>query len=259
MKQITRRTAAAVIGAALVAVQPWPVVAAPAPDLGCQSTTSAIDAMRADLVTPPYFSVDNPVKQGGEFDPNRYFDAFSALRMRPGYTLGYIYHQDGMGGYPILYARPVDRPPYPDEAAYRAAGDHPSYLSFVEPQETPRGYFEYAAFETLAGQFYLDWHANYNDWRIVCGPEDIDAIIASLGTVESPGRPMDADQRRAAREIPDVAPTVILGTDTATVRMVVFTKWGGFVRRDLTITRPGHAIADESDRPLVPYECGIFF
>lgn len=227
--------------------------------MGCATLMSAVDALRADLAFPPYFSEANPTKRGGEFDPNRYFEAFGALRMRPGYTLDYVYHQDGMGGYPLLYARPVGQPPYPDEAAYRAAGDHPNYLSFVEPQDTPQGYFDFAAFATMANQFYLDWHANYNDWQIVCGPADIDAIIASLGTAGTPGRPMTAEEKKSARAIPDVPPTVQLGADTATVTMVAFTKWGGFVRRTLTITRSGHSIIDDQDRPLAGYDCGVAF
>lgn len=252
-----RRVLGAVIVAAVLA-SAVPAAAVP-DDLGCPTTVAAAEKLRANLSLPPYFSAGNPRKQGGEFDPNRYFEAFGALRMRPGYTLDYVYHQDGMGGYPILYARPVGQPPYPDEAAYRAAGDHPDYLGFIEPQDSPRGYFEYAAFATTANQFYLDWHANYNDWRIVCGPSGIEAIITSLGTAGSPGRPMSADEQRAARAIPDVPPSVSLEGDTATVTMVVFTKWGGFVRRTLIITRSGNSITGEQDLPLVGYDCGIAF
>ena len=41
--------------------------------------------------------------------------------------------------------------------------------------------------------------------------------------------------------------------------MVAFTKWGGFVRRTLTITRSGHSIIDDQDRPLASYDCGVAF
>ena len=41
--------------------------------------------------------------------------------------------------------------------------------------------------------------------------------------------------------------------------MLVFTKWGGFYRRTLTIGRRDHVIQDEQNRPLVDYDCGITF
>jgi hypothetical protein len=43
------------------------------------------------------------------------------------------------------------------------------------------------------------------------------------------------------------------------VTMLVFTKWGGFYRRTLTINRADHSIVDEQDQPLVEYDCGVAF
>lgn len=228
-------------------------------DLGCRQSLAALTAMRSDLRFPPYFSEPNPAKRGGEFDPNRYFRAFPHLRMKDQFTLDYVYHQDGMGGYPLLYARPVNQPPYPDEAAYRAAGDHPNYLDFVIPQDNPEGYFELAIFAMMANQFYLDWHANYNDWRVVCDRDGIEAVLESISDGNPPGRPMTAEQQREARAIERPAPTVALTDETATVTMLAFTKWGGFYRRTVMIDRRDHSIRDDQNRPLVDYDCGIAF
>lgn len=228
-------------------------------DLGCQHAMSALTELRSGLTLPPYFSTENPEKQGGEFDPNLYFEALPHLRMEKGYTLDYVYHQDGMGGYPILYARPIAQPPYDTESAYRAAGDHPDYLKFVIPQNSPEGYFDFAAFVMMANQFYQDWHANYNDRQVVCSSQDVDAIIQSLEAQGSAARPMTPQQQQAARDIESPEPSVVINDTAATVTMVVFTKWGGFYRRTLTIGRPDHSILDEQDRPLVDYECGITF
>lgn len=236
----------------------FPVHAQPS-DLGCQQAFSVITDMRSSLALPPYFSESNPVKRGGEFDPNRYFEAFTHLKMRDGFTLDWVYHQDGMGGYPILYARPVEQPPFVDESSYEAVADHPDYLEFVEPQDSSEGYFEYAAFAMTANQFYLDWHANYNDGQVVCGIEDVDEIIQSLDDDGFPGRPMTTQQQWDARAIANPQPGVVTDAGTATVTMVVFTKWGGFYRRTLVIDRATHSILDEQDRPLVEYDCGIAF
>ena len=165
-----------------------------------------------------------------------------------------------IGGFPLLYARPVGQAPYATEADYRASvTDQTDYLSFVLPQDSPEGYFEYAAFAVLANQFYLDWHANYNDWQVLCGQDDIEAIIQSLNSEDAFGIPMTAAQKRQARAIDNPQPSVKLTNETAMVKMLVFTKWGGFYRRTLTIRRADHSIVDEQDEPLVKYDCGIMF
>jgi len=228
-------------------------------DMGCHETIAAVNALWNGLTLPQYFAQENPAKQGGEFDPNRYFEAFSHLRMQDGYVLDFVYHQDGMGGYPLLYGRPVDQAPYVNETEYAAAPDQPDYLTFVLPQDSPEGYFEYAAFAVLANQFYLDWHANYNDWQVLCGQDDVEAIIQSLDSKDAFGIPLTAKQKGQARAIEDPQPSVELTDETAIVKMLVFTKWGGFYRRTLTISRVDHSIVDEQDESLVEYDCGIMF
>lgn len=231
-----------------------------APDLGCHETITAVSELRIGLTFPQYFAQENPAKQGGEFDPNRYFEAFSHLYIQDGYVLDFVYHQDGMGGYPVLYARPVGQSPYVTESDYRAAAsDQADYLSFVVPQDSPEGYFEYAAFAMLANQFYLDWHANYNDWQVLCDRDDVEALIQLLDNKDSFGIPMTTTQKRQARAIDTPQPSVELTDETAIVKLLVFTKWGGFYRRTLTIRRADHAIVEEQDEPLVEYQCEIMF
>jgi hypothetical protein len=241
---------------AVFPTQPTPEIS----DLGCHESIDAINELQTNLALPPYFRQENPAKQGGEFDPNRYFEAFTHLRMQAGYVLDYIYHQDGMGGFPRLYARPADQAPYATEADYlAAAADQPDYLAFVVPQDSPEGYFEYAAFAMLANQFYLDWHANYNDWQVLCGKDDVETVIRDFSGQDTFGIPFTAAQKRQARAIQAPQPSVELGTDTAVVRMLVFTKWGGFYHRASVISRADHAILDTQDELLVGYDCGIMF
>ena len=227
-------------------------------DLGCHEATAAIRHMHDNLTLPPYFSERNATKRGGEFDANQIFEPLTHLTMRGGFTLDYVYHQDGMGGYPLLYARPVDQRPYLNESEYKAAPEQPDYYSFVTPQDSAEGYLDYAVFAVTANQFYLDWHANYNDWRVLCSTADVEDVIRSLGE-RSFGRPMTPAQQQAARAIPDPQPSVVLSDKSAMVTMLVFTKWGGFYRRTLTINRADHSIVDEHDQPLVEYDCGVAF
>lgn len=250
---------AGALTAALAMSGPGAVARSAPSELTCQQDLSALTAVRAGLAFPPAFSHENPRKQGGEFDPNRYFGALTDLTMKDGFTLDYVYHQDGMGGYPILYARPVDQAPYPDEAAFKSAGEHPDYLRFIEPRDTPAGYFQYALFAMMANQFYLDWHAHYNDWTVVCGLDGIEGILRSLDVDTSSGRPMSTLQKQQARAIHDPLPSVTLTDRSANVAMLVFTKWGGFYRRTLVIDRQDHSITDDQNTPLVEYDCGIAF
>ncbi len=256
------RRVAAIVGlaAAMAAQQLVAPGQARAADLGCHQLVAAVDAMRSNLPFPDYFSQENPTKQGGEFDPNRYFEAFTHLKMKDGYTLDYVYHQDGMGGYPILYARPVGQAPYANESAYFADKNHPWYLTFVVPQDNPEGYFEYAVFPVLAGQFYLYWHAAYNDWRVLCGMDDIEKTIKSLEGADLFGTPITDAQKQQARAISDPQPSVALTDATAAVKMLVFTKWGGFYRRTTTIRRADHELLGKpQDEQLVEYQCGVMF
>ena len=248
----------AVVAAAILAGHTDLPARADAADLGCHEAVSAVETMHDALTLPPYFSKPNATKRGGEFDANQIFEALPHLRMRDGFTLDYVYHQDGMGGYPLLYARPIDQQPYLNEAEYKAAPDQPVYSSFVTPQDGAEGYFDYAVFAATANQFYLDWHAKYNDWQVLCNTADIEDVIRSLDE-KSFGQPMTSAQQQAARAIPDPQPSVVLSDKTATVTMLVFTKWGGFYRRTLTINRADHSIADKHDESLVEYDCGVRF
>lgn len=228
-------------------------------DLSCDTVTSAIQAMHDNLTLPPYFSEPNPAKRGGEFDANRIFEVLPHLKIRDGFTMDYVYHQDRMGGYPKLYVRPVDQPPYATESEYEAAAKPPDYLTFVTPRDSPEGYFEFAVLAATANQFYLDWHANYNDWQVVCGSDGVEEIIADLNGETPFDKPMTAGQQEAARAIPNPQPSVTMTDETAIVSMLVFSKWDGFKRRTLTIDRGDHSVRDEHDEPLVEYDCGVRF
>jgi len=122
-----------------------------------------------------------------------------------------------------------------------------------------RGYFEYVVMDIMAGQFYLFWHANYNDTQIVCNRADVDAIVEQMSSGDF-GYAMDAGQQKQARALENIEPLVKLTDDTAVVEVIVFTKWGGFYRQTYTINRSfPHTIIDVEGENLVPYDCRIMF
>ncbi|MEW6030385.1 MAG: hypothetical protein ACOYZ8_08190 [Chloroflexota bacterium] len=199
------------------------------------------------------------VKQGGEFDANDYFDALTHISMQAGYTLDYVYSVDSLGAYPILYARPAGQPPYASTQDIPENMEQADFRDHLEIQDAAQGYFEYVMMDILAGQFYLVWHANYNDTRIVCNDGDVNAIIADVNDGDF-GMKFDLSQQAKARAMTDIEPAVQLTEDAAIVEVIVFTKWGGFYRQTYTISRSfPHTIIDVKSKNLVEYDCGVMF
>jgi hypothetical protein len=224
----------------------------------CRALVDGMATLKSGMEIPKYFLTDNPAKQGGEFDVMQYFDVLDHLSMQPGYLLDYVYHYDGMGGYPVLYTYPTGQPPYITETGLDAGGGDKNYLENVQVDDTPESYFQFALLALMGNQFYLDWHANYNDAQIVCDRASVDKIIANLDG--SFGQRIPAASQVRAKLLLNVEPSVILGEQTVEVRLVTFTKWGGFYLKMVTISRSApHTIQAIQDKLLVPYNCGVMF
>ncbi len=224
----------------------------------CGKYLKAMQALTGGLEFPPNFRTENPVKTGGEFDVMQYFTVLDHLTMQPGYLLDYVYHYDGMGGYPVLYARPGAQPAYATEADLVAAGETPNYLDFVQADDTPEGYFQFVMLQKMGRQFYKFWHANYSDVDLVC---DKAAVMASVASTDQDfGKPMPLLARLQTRFLRYVEPRVLIGEETVEVRFVTFTLWGGFYRQTYTLQRRfPHAILNTQEENLVHYDCGVMF
>lgn len=228
----------------------------------CREIVSQFSNLTSGLEFPEHFEEENPVKTSSDFNVSEYFTVLDRLSMEPGYVLDYVYYFGGIGGEPVLYARKADQAPYRDYAEY--SKDNPSgtpldeddYLNHVQTDGTPEGFFQLYVLQTLAGQFYLFWHANYDDYRIICESSEL-----------SPSLAIDADSgdlafNEAIREasLQNFTPVVEMNDDEVRVNAVVFTSWGGFLRKSLTAKREfPHEIVDENTEVLVPYDCGILF
>jgi hypothetical protein len=224
----------------------------------CRTLVDGMAALNGNMEIPQYFLAENPAKQGGEFEVMQYFEVLNQLSMQPGYALDYVYHYDGMGGYPVLYAYPAGQPPYATEADLEAAGEKTNYLDYVQTDDTPKSYFQFVLLALKGNQFYLDWHANYNDMQVICDKTDVNDIVASLNGSFGYRIPLGARVR--ATLLRGVEPSVAIGEQTVEVRLVTFTKWGGFYLTTYTISQSSpHTIQDVQEKNLVPYECGIMF
>jgi hypothetical protein len=198
-------------------------------------------------------------KAGDELDVNRYFDTMTHISMREGYTLDYVYQIDSLGGYPLLYPRPVDQAPYASSSDIPENVDLPDFQEYLEVDDTPQGYFEYVVMDLMANQFYLYWHANYNDTQIVCNRQQLYDIVEQISSGEF-GAALDPAGRAKARTLRNIQPVVRLTGDVAEVEIVTFTKWGGFYRQTYTISREQpHKIIDIQQDNILPYDCGVAF
>jgi hypothetical protein len=237
------------------------------PDSAWQDDVEAVKAMTRTMEIPRPLLNEGDLSIEGLFDPNQLLEVLDHLSLRTGYTLGFVYANDGLGGYPILYARPTTQPPYPDVEAFEkamagcdgsAATSPCNYLNYVIADGTQQGYFQWVLLRMMGDQFYLFWHANYNDAEIIANQERLEALVETLND-DSFAFPLEALEVRKALNI-DPTPVVAIGADTVTVRVVWFTKWGGFIESTYTLSREApHEVLNIETEDLVPYDCGILF
>jgi hypothetical protein len=122
--------------------------------------------------------------------------------------------------------------------------------------DTPEGYVQMVVLDVMGAQFYLHWHAGYNDFQVICDGDMLDTLLASNDEF---GIPISDDVQQQARLL-DVTPTVKLDEDVAHVEFTGFTKWGGFYRATLTVSRDSpREVYDGSAENVIEYDCGVMF
>lgn len=237
-----------------------------------RSRQNTVDAMRSLIngysLPREYRTVDS-ARLEGWFDVNAYFSVLSHLSMQPGYTLDYVYHGRQYEGHPYMYARRVDSKPFSSlkeltqssntdmlKNPYSRPGDY-DYLSYIQTDNTKESFFQYAVLRILGGNFYLYWHDNYRKCTIICDHIGLEALFCDTGILRDGNLPFKIQEE--ARQL-ELAPRVEFTEDTAVVRLVTFTKWGGFNEGTYTITRTfPHIITDIKIENLVSWDCGILY
>jgi hypothetical protein len=223
----------------------------------CADFVSAISNLQSGEI-PEHLS-NTGIKWGDEFDVNQYFNVLTHISMQDGYTLDYVYQNDSLGGFPMLYARPVDQVPYASAADIPENTQLPDFREHLDVEDVEQGYFEYVVMNIMANQFYLFWHANYNDTRVICTSRQVNDIVTQVSSGDF-GVAMDLPSQAKARTLRNIEPVVRLTGDVAVVEVITFTNWGGFYRYTYTISRGfPHTIVDLKQENILPYDCGIMF
>lgn len=236
----------------------------------CRQIVDGLSNLKIDLGLPEHFTSENPFRQASDFDPNQYFQVFTHLKITSGYKLDYIYFNDELGGLPLVYARQTSGAPFQSyaellesfgeemagERSYGELRHRYDYLEKIQIDKTPESYFEFTALAFQGDQFYLWWHALYNDLKILCDSSDVQSVNADLQGFDIEF-PQDAKDR--IEEI-DFRPVVFVGEDDVTVRMITFTKWGGFYENVYVMDKDDPMqLLDVKFNPLIEYDCGINF
>jgi hypothetical protein len=215
---------------------------------------------------PEHFRSENPVRQGNEFDPNKFFETLTNVSMQKGYMLDYVFFMEDSGGEPIVYARPTSGKRYltVDEFLKENGGDvsdyiihnkHPDYLNFVEVKDSPQGYFEYVLLSIYAEQFYLWFVANYSYIDIVCDSNSLESIIKRYSPPYD-GETMTEEQIANARKL-QLKPVVKVEESQVKVNLLGFDEFTGFTLYTYVISRTSpHSLIDLSSENVVHYESG---
>jgi len=244
-----------------IAEPSWILVTTIPPSYSMQ-VVADFEALQEPLGFPDHLAAEDAEKAEGDFDANLYFDVLDRISPQRGYVLDYVYHYAGIGGGPVLYARKAQAPPYRNYSEYAAASPERRadredyYLRQIAADGSPESFFQLALLRIQGEQFYQFWHDAYNDGRIICDLEEARAGLGGeFGADESTIEALLSDLAEY-----DLAPTISMNGDLVKVEAVVFTKWGGFIKRSILMEREApHLILGEGSEVLVAYDCGIMF
>ncbi|MFN8383405.1 MAG: hypothetical protein U0V02_15790 [Anaerolineales bacterium] len=236
----------------------------------CRRVIDGLHSLKSDLGLPEHFTTENPFRESTDFNPNGYFKIFKHIKVKSGYTLDYVYFQDELGGKPLIYARKTNATPFhtyeeflksygeemSGERSYAQLNHAFDYLEQIETDKTPESFYEFVILAFLGDQFYLQWHGLYHDEIVLCDPSDsqyIDNEMAGFD-LEFPQDVKDNIEKV------DFQSRVLEDEDTISVRIVAFTKWGGFWENIYVMDKENPLnLQDIQSNWLLPYDCGISF
>lgn len=210
------------------------------------------------MALPGNLLSNTPQRTGAEFNPNTYLDILTHLSLLEGFALDFTYdYQEGLGGHPCLYARPTHNAPFETMTEHSAWERKHNVSDFLVSDGTAESFFELVVFREVANQFYLYWHAAYNDLRIITAKEEIFKIVSTLDEL-GPVR-FDPVQAEIAMAL-DPEPRIELTETSAGVVYCSFTQWGGFcIQQEVFSKVHPHLLLCSEVLQAAKYNCGIVF
>ena len=132
-------------------------------------------------------------------------------------------------------------------------------FNHVMADDTPRGFFELAVLHSMGGQFYLVWHCNYNDNRVICDETGLRDLFRELNQSDMWAQP-SASLEAIAYQL-DLLPRVNMADSLCTVSLLTFSKWGRFFADGVCpfgVVSP-HVVDTVTVTSELRYDCGISF
>jgi len=223
---------------------------------------------------------ENVKKSDSEFKIDHYFDILDNLELEPGWLVDYLYLQQRLGGEPIIIAFPeskkreyqkiINKINYNELYSntqdndldniidnFLNYDDLDNYLDHLILDGSEESYFQFVILAKLGTQFALFWHALYNDGEFICTPEVAEKIIKRMNSGKDEMDFMEDDLFDEQLKNIDFEPKINIKEDKAVVRLVFFTKWGGFIEAKYIVkTIFPHKIIDKETETLIEYSCG---
>ncbi len=211
-----------------------------------------------ELEIPGNLLSKKPLRTGAQFNPNAYLDILTHLSLKEGYILDFAYdYHEGLGGYPCLYARPADDVPFDSIIQHHVWEKKHNVSDYLVADGTPESFFELVVFREVANQFYLYWHAAYNDLRIITEAEEVAKIVATLNEM-GPVKFEPGKTKSALKMNPE--PQIELTETSASVIYCTFTQWGGFtLQQEIFSKVHPHLLLCSDVLVTAGYNCGIVF
>jgi hypothetical protein len=222
-------------------------------------------------------------KSASEFRIDYYFDILDRIGLEKGWLVDYLYIQHGIGGGPEIIAYPeAKKEEYiktinkinDNELNYNSGDsdseniihtflnydDVDNYLDHVKLDGSEESYLQFVILTALGFQFSLFWHALYNDKEFICTSEKADKTIKRINkNDENMDFMQDELFDQQLGEI-DFEPQIAINTDKVIVRVVFFTKWGGFIEAKYQVKKDfPHKIIERETETLIDYNCGYVY
>jgi hypothetical protein len=214
-----------------------------------QQNIDMLNQLYQSQMIPDHLRAEPSDVTGVEFELMQIFEFLDHLSMLPGYQLAYSYdYQSSFEWHPILYA--CESPFYgtPDSTNCQKDG-----LGYVVADGSELGYLQWLLLHEMGDQFYLFGYVAYDDKLLVSTEEALDAILLQIEDS------LDAQQKNRA-ELIDPMPRVVVGDEMVTIRVVWFTKFGGFFETHYQVnTNYPHTTAELETNLLLEYDCGIIY
>lgn len=172
------------------------------------------------------------------YDPQRWFEIFSRVRMSKGWVLDFVYSYWGNGGSPWLYARQEAGIRLKTLDELKATYQHgDSWQKRLETDLSPEGFFEIVALARVAPRFHRVWHSFADSAEFICDKQGLRAALGPAAPETAPaGRMPPGEELLTPAQIEslmtnETQPAIEMGTAGATVTLLSMVRPGGLSRQ----------------------------